>query len=70
MREDNGIILIPTVRWNKTEVTGTGVLDSDLGKKKVTIPHTSPWIQVQGWTEERRQQIRFFFIPMLGSNWS
>lgn len=66
MHEDNGIILIPTVRWNKIEVTGTGVLDSDLGKKKVTIPHTSPWIQ--GWTEKRRQRIRF--IPVLGSNWS
>lgn len=38
MREDNGIILIPTVRWNKIEVTGTGVLDSDLGKKKSDYP--------------------------------
>ena len=49
MCEDNGIILIPIVRWNKIEVNGTGVLDSDLGKKKkkiekVSIPHTSPWI--------------------------
>ena len=34
MCEDNGIILIPIVRWNKIEVNGTGVLDSDLGKKK------------------------------------
>lgn len=34
MCEDNGIILITIVRWNKIEVTGTGVLDSDLGKKK------------------------------------
>lgn len=45
MCEDNGIILITIVRWNKIEVTGTGVLDSDLGKKKKSIPHTSPWIQ-------------------------
>lgn len=34
MCEDYGIILIPIVRWNKIEVNGTGVLDSDLGKKK------------------------------------
>lgn len=38
MCEDNGIILITIVRWNKIEVTGTGVLDSDLGKKKKKYP--------------------------------
>ena len=34
MCEYNGIIIIKIVRYNKIEVTGTGVLDSDLGKKK------------------------------------
>lgn len=45
MCEDNGIILIPIVRWNKIEVNGTGVLDSDLGKKNThTKTKTKKWV--------------------------